>query len=95
MESQIHSDFLPLILNNSLSVCQPLEILVLSILFRAIPHFYIELFGFLMAGFLSFLYTLEIRHPSDLGLVKTFSHSVDCHFVLLTVSLASRSFSVS
>ena len=94
MESQIHFDFLSLMLNNSLSVCQPLEILVLSILFRIIPHFYIELFGFLMSSFLRFLDTLEIRHPSDEDLMKIFSHCVDFHFGLLTVSLPSRSFSV-
>ena len=34
------------------------------------------------------LYILEIRPLSDVGLVKTFSHSVRCLFVLMTVSFA-------
>ena len=41
-----------------------------------------------MSNFLSSLYILEIRPLSDIGLVKIFSHSVGCHFVLLTVSFA-------
>ena len=41
-----------------------------------------------MTNFLSSLYILEIRPLSDVGLVKIFSHSVGCHFVLLTVSFA-------
>ena len=41
-----------------------------------------------MSSFLSSLYILEIRPLSDAGLVKIFSHSVGCHFVLLTVSFA-------
>ena len=41
-----------------------------------------------MTNFLSSLYILEIRPPSDVRLVKIFSHSVGCPFVLLTVSFA-------
>ena len=41
-----------------------------------------------MINFLSSLYILEIRPLSDVGLVKIFSHSVGCHFALLTVSFA-------
>ena len=41
-----------------------------------------------MSNFLSSLYVLEIRPLSDVGLVKIFSHSVGCRFVLLTVSFA-------
>ena len=41
-----------------------------------------------MTNFLSSLYILEIRPLSDVGLVKIFSHSVGCHFVLLTMSFA-------
>ena len=41
-----------------------------------------------MSSFLSFLYILEISPLSDVGLVKIFSHSVGCHFVLLTMSFA-------
>ena len=41
-----------------------------------------------MTNFLSSLYILEIRPLSNVGLVKIFSHSVGCCFVLLTVSFA-------
>ena len=41
-----------------------------------------------MINFLSSLYVLEIRPLSDEGLVKIFSHSIGCRFVLLTVSFA-------
>ena len=41
-----------------------------------------------MTNFLSYLYILEIRPLSDVGLVKIFSHSVGCLFVLMTVSFA-------
>ena len=41
-----------------------------------------------MINFLSSVCILEIRPMSDVGLVKIFSHSVGCHFVLLTVSFA-------
>jgi hypothetical protein len=50
--------------------------------------FLIVLFGFLESNFLSSLYILDISPLSDLGLVKIFSQSVGCHFVLLTVSFA-------
>ena len=41
-----------------------------------------------MSRFLTSLYILEIRPLSDVGLVKIFSHSVGCLFVLMTVSFA-------
>ena len=41
-----------------------------------------------MTNFLSSLYVLEIRPLSDVGLMKIFSHSVGCGFVLLTMSFA-------
>ena len=41
-----------------------------------------------MSNFLSSLYILEISPLSDVRLVKIFSLSVGCHFVLLTVSFA-------
>ena len=41
-----------------------------------------------MSTFLSYLYILEISPLSDVGMVKIFSHSVDCLFVLLTASFA-------
>jgi hypothetical protein len=40
------------------------------------------------SNFLSSLYILNISPLSDLGLVKIFSQSVGCLFVLLTVSFA-------
>jgi hypothetical protein len=43
-----------------------------------------------MSNFLSSLYILDISPLLDLGLVKMFLHSVGCHFVLLTVSLALK-----
>lgn len=58
-------------------------------LFRSVPIFFlIRLFGLLMSSFLSSLYILEISPLSDVELMKIFSHSVCCLFVLLTVSLA-------
>ena len=41
-----------------------------------------------MSNFLSSLYVLDISPLSDVGLVKIFSQSVGCHFVLLTLSFA-------
>jgi hypothetical protein len=46
------------------------------------------LFEFLESSFLSFLYILDIRPLSDLGLVKILSQFVGGLFVLLTVSFA-------
>ena len=40
----------------------------------------------LMSSFLGSLYILEIRPFSDVELVKIFSHSVGCLFILMTVS---------
>ena len=52
------------------------------------PIFKTRLFGSLESNFLSSLYILDISPVSDLGLVKIFSQSVGCCFVLLTVSFA-------
>ena len=41
-----------------------------------------------MSNFLNSSYILEIRPLSDVGSMKIFSHSVGCHFVLLTMSFA-------
>ena len=46
------------------------------------------IFGSLESNFLSSLYILDISPVLDVGLVKIFSKSVGCHFVLLTVSFA-------
>jgi hypothetical protein len=51
-------------------------------LFSYVPHFLIGLFGFLESNFLSSLCILDISPPLDVGLVKIFSQSVCCHFVL-------------
>ena len=50
--------------------------------------FLIGLFGSLESTFLSSLYILYISPLSDVGLVKIFSQSVGCYFVLLIVSFA-------
>ena len=57
-------------------------------LFSSVPHLLIGLFDSLESNFLSSLYILDISPLSDVGLVKIFSQSVGCHFVLLTVSFA-------
>ncbi|EDL93749.1 rCG57412, partial [Rattus norvegicus] len=57
-------------------------------LFSSEPHFLIGLFVFLRSNFLSSLYILDIRPLSVVGLVKIFSQSVGCRFVLTTVSFA-------
>jgi hypothetical protein len=57
-------------------------------LFSSVPHFKIGLFDSLESNFLSSLYILDISPLSDAGLVKIFSQSVACHFVVLTVSFA-------
>ena len=59
-----------------------------SSLFRSVLHVFIGLCDLLVSNFLSSLYILEIRPLSDVELVKIFSHSVSCRFVLLTVSFA-------
>ena len=46
-------------MNISLSVSWTFEILLLRILFRSVPHFYIGLFGLLISSFLSSLCILE------------------------------------
>lgn len=57
-------------------------------LFSSEPHFVIGLFVSLRSNFLSSLYILDIRPLSVVGLVKIFSQSVGCCFVLKTVSFA-------
>ena len=64
------------------------DIWVDNSLFSSVPHFLIELFGFLKSNFLSSLYILDISPLLHVGLVNIFSQTVGCHFVLLTVSLA-------
>jgi hypothetical protein len=59
-------------------------------LFSSVPHFKIGLFVSLESTFLSFLYILDVSPLSDIGLEKTFSQSVGCQIVLLTVSFALK-----
>ena len=56
--------------------------------FRSIHHFLIGLFGCLVVSFLSSLCRLAISPISDVRLVKIFSQSVGCQFVLLTMTFA-------
>ena len=72
----------------SLSIFWPFEILQMRIMFSSVHHFLIGLFRVLMSNFLSYLYILKISPLSDVGLMKIFSHSVRCLFVLLTVYFA-------
>jgi hypothetical protein len=70
-------------LNILLGTSQPFGIPQLRILCLALYSiFKIGLFGFLASNFLSSLYLLDISPLSDLGLVKIFSQSVGCCFVL-------------
>ena len=48
------------------------------------------IFVLLITNFLSSLYILNISPLSNVGLMKIFSHSVVCCFVLLTTSFASQ-----
>ena len=57
-----------------------------SFLCRSTPHIFIVLFGSLENN-LSSLNKLEISPQPDVGLVKIFSQSVGCYFVIFTVSL--------
>jgi hypothetical protein len=57
-------------------------------LFSSVPYFLIGLFGSIESIFLNSLFILGISPLSDVGLVKIFSQSVGCCFVLLTVSFA-------
>jgi hypothetical protein len=69
-----------------LGASQTFGIPQLRILSLALYPIFIGLFGFLESNFLSSLYILDISPISDLGLVKNFSQSTGCHFVLVTVS---------
>ena len=52
----------------------------------SVPCFLIGFFGLTVSRFLNYLYILDISTLSDVGLVKIFSQSVGCCFVLMTVS---------
>jgi hypothetical protein len=57
-------------------------------LFSSVPNFLIGLFDSLEPNFLNSLYIFDISPLSNVGLVKIFSQSVGCLFVLLTVFFA-------
>ena len=73
-------------LNISLGVSWPFGIPQLKIFCLALYHFLIGLFDSLECNFFSSLYILDISPLSDVGLVKIFSQSVSCLFVLFIVS---------
>ena len=56
-------------------------------LFMSFAHVLIGLFGFLVLSFISSLLILDINPLLDV-LVKIFSHSIGCLFILLMVSFA-------
>jgi len=59
-----------------------------NVFFSSKPHLLTGVFGSLYSNFLCFVYTLDISPLSDAGLVKIFSQSVGCLFVLMTLSFA-------
>ena len=75
-------------LNISLGASWPFEFPQLQILCLALYTIFNGLLGFLELNFLSSLYILDISSLTDTGLVKIFSQSAGCLFVLLTVSFA-------
>ena len=81
-------------LNISLSIFWPFEIVLLKILFSSVPHFSIGLFKNLMSNILSSLYILNISPMSDLGLVKILSHLVVAFLSYWLCPLLYKSFSV-
>lgn len=59
------------------------------------PVFFNWVIRFVGVKFLSSIYILRICPQSDVELMTIFFHSVGCHFVLLMVSLALQTVSVS
>jgi hypothetical protein len=74
-------------LNISFCASIPFEFLHLRILCLALYPIFIELFDCLQSNFLSSLYILDISLLAHIGLVKIFSQSVGCHFLLLTMCI--------
>ena len=76
-------------LNIFLCASQSFSIPQLRILCLALyPIFSIGLFGSLESNFLNSLYILDISPLLGVELVKIFSQSVGCPYILLTVSFA-------
>ena len=61
-------------------------------LFSSLAHFLIGPFIFLILRCMSCLYVFEINSLSIASFAIIFSHSEGCHFTLLTVSFAAKSF---
>ena len=57
-------------------------------LFRFYAHFKILLFVLLLLSLISFLYILDINPLSDRWFANIFFHSMDCLFILLSVTFA-------
>jgi hypothetical protein len=79
-------------LNISLGASRTFNIPQLRSLCLPLYTILIGLFGSLESNFLSSLYLLDISPQLDVRLVKIFFQSVDCCFVLLTVSFALEKF---
>ena len=73
-------------LDISVSVFWPFEILPLRILCLVLYPIFNWVILILVSNFLTSLHILQISPFSDEGLVKIFSHSVSCLIVLWTVS---------
>jgi len=74
-------------LNLSLGAFCPFDNPQLRMFYLPLYAILIGLFGSLESNFLSSLYILDISPLSDVGLVKMFSQSVGCCFVLMTEAL--------
>jgi hypothetical protein len=78
------------ILNFLVNIYLPVNAYYIYILWGlGCTQFSIGLFGLLESNYLNSLYILVINPLSDVGLVKIFSQSVDCCFVLLIMSFSN------
>ena len=59
-------------------------------LFRSFSHFLIGFFVFLALSYMSCLYILQIYPLAVVSFALVFSHSEDCLFTLLIVSIAVK-----
>jgi hypothetical protein len=85
----IYNSLMTKVVEHFLGASQTFGITQMRILCLALyPYLLIVLFGFLESNFLSSLYILDISPLSEVDLVKIFSQSVCCLYVLLKVSFA-------
>jgi hypothetical protein len=68
--------------------CEELQVSISITIGKSSFQFLIGLFGSRESNFMSSLDILDISPLSDIGLVKIFSQTIACHFVLLTVFFA-------